>query len=66
MRFVGVDLAWGGRRPSGLAVLDLPGAVVALDAPLVVRNPAGTRRAREGHPGPSARPVTPSDAGTAR
>ena len=27
MRFVGVDLAWGGRRPSGLAVLD-PGGVV--------------------------------------
>jgi predicted RNase H-like nuclease len=72
VRFVGVDLAWGGRRPSGLAVLDLlgavvaegwatgddeilgflashdqAGAVVALDAPLVVRNPAGTRRACE-------------------
>jgi predicted RNase H-like nuclease len=72
MRFVGVDLAWGGRRPSGLAVLDQggvvvaegwatsgeelsgflaghdrEGAVVALDAPLVVRNPAGTSRACE-------------------
>ena len=72
MRFVGVDLAWGGRRPSGLAVLDpagavvakgwatsdeeigqflaahdRAGAVVALDAPLVVGNPAGTRRACE-------------------
>jgi predicted RNase H-like nuclease len=72
MRFVGVDLAWGGRRPSGLAVLDpdghavaegwattdediseflaahdAGGAVVALDAPLVVGNPAGTRRACE-------------------
>jgi predicted RNase H-like nuclease len=72
MRFVGVDLAWGGRRPSGLAVLDPAGAVVAegwatsdeeigeflaahdrggavvaLDAPLVVGNPAGTRRACE-------------------
>jgi predicted RNase H-like nuclease len=72
MRFVGVDLAWGGRRPSGLAVLDpdgrvvaegwatsdediagflaahdSAGAVVALDAPLVVANPAGTRRACE-------------------
>jgi predicted RNase H-like nuclease len=72
MRFVGVDLAWGGRRPSGLAVLDgdgnvvaggwattdgdisgflaahdRGGAVVALDAPLVVANPAGTRRACE-------------------
>jgi predicted RNase H-like nuclease len=72
MRFVGVDLAWGGRRPSGLAVLDESGrvaaegwattdediseflathdqggAVVALDGPLVVGNPAGTRRACE-------------------
>jgi predicted RNase H-like nuclease len=69
MRFVGVDLAWGGRNPSGLAVLgqdgkvvaeevvtsdddiaafvsahDDGGAVLALDAPLVVRNPAGRRR----------------------
>ena len=73
MRFVGIDLAWGGRRPSGLAVLDPHGmvvaegwatsedeltgflnehdpggAVVALDAPLVVTNPAGTRRGCEG------------------
>src|SRR5512133_1591376 len=72
MRFVGIDLAWGGRRPSGLAVLDPGGvvvgegwatsdegiggclavhdpggAVLALDAPLVVRNPAGTRRGCE-------------------
>ena len=72
MRFIGVDLAWGRRNPSGLAVLDESGAVVAegeatgdaeiasfiaahdgegavlaLDAPLVVRNPAGTRRACE-------------------
>ena len=30
MRFVGVDLAWGGRRPSGLAVLDAGGRVVAV------------------------------------
>jgi predicted RNase H-like nuclease len=69
VRFVGVDLAWGGRRPSGVAVLgpdgvvaaegwatsdeelsrfltdhDAEGAVVALDAPLVVENPDGTRR----------------------
>ena len=29
MRFVGIDLAWGGRRPSGLAVLDPDGTVVA-------------------------------------
>jgi predicted RNase H-like nuclease len=68
VRFVGVDLAWGGRRPSGLAVLDpggvvvaegwattdeeigdflarhdRTGAVMALDAPLVVGNPAGSR-----------------------
>jgi predicted RNase H-like nuclease len=72
MRFLGVDLAWGGRRPSGLAVLDpdgrvvdegwataddellgflaahdAGGAVLALDAPLVVTNPAGTSRACE-------------------
>jgi predicted RNase H-like nuclease len=72
VRFVGVDLAWGGRNPSGLAVLspegtvvaeghavgdrelaafvaahDRRGAVLALDAPLVVTNPAGTRRACE-------------------
>jgi predicted RNase H-like nuclease len=72
MRFVGVDLAWGWRRPSGLAVLDpdgrvvdegwataddellgflaahdAGGAVLALDAPLVVTNPAGTSRACE-------------------
>jgi predicted RNase H-like nuclease len=67
-----MDLAWGRRRPSGLAVLDPNGvvvaegwattdeelsgflaahdgggAVLALDAPLVVRNPAGTRRGCE-------------------
>jgi predicted RNase H-like nuclease len=72
VRFVGVDLAWGGRRPSGLTVLDPGGvvvgegwatsdeelsgflaahdpggAVLALDAPLVVGNPAGTRRGCE-------------------
>jgi predicted RNase H-like nuclease len=72
MRFVGVDLAWGGRRPSGVVALDPggvvvaegwattdgelsgflaahdgDGAVLALDAPLVVRNPAGTRRGCE-------------------
>jgi predicted RNase H-like nuclease len=68
MRFIGVDLAWGERNPSGLAVLDANGEVVAeelatsdadiaafvsahdaggavlgLDAPLVVRNPTGRR-----------------------
>ena len=69
MRFVGLDLARGGRRPSGLAVLDpggvvvgegwatsdeeisgflaahdRGGAVLALDAPLVV----GTRPGPDG------------------
>ena len=29
MRFIGVDLAWGWRNPSSLAVLDESGAVVA-------------------------------------
>ena len=68
MRFIGVDLAWGERNPSGLAVLDKDGkvvaeelatsdadiaafvashdaggAVLALDAPLVVRNQTGCR-----------------------
>jgi predicted RNase H-like nuclease len=31
MRFIGVDLAWGGRNPSGLAVLDEHGRVLAED-----------------------------------
>jgi len=69
MRCIGVDLAWGWRRPSGVAVLDPDGrvvdegwatsddelsgflaahdqggAVLAVDAPLVVTNPAGTSR----------------------
>lgn len=68
MHYVGVDLAWGQRNPTGLAVLDAAGAlchlsvagddddvlaqlrpyvtddcVVAVDAPLVVRNPSGNR-----------------------
>jgi predicted RNase H-like nuclease len=68
MYFVGVDLAWGQRNPTGVAVLDEAGVlqhvgaagadddvlaqlgpytdgpcVVAIDAPLVVTNPAGTR-----------------------
>jgi predicted RNase H-like nuclease len=72
VRFVGVDLAWGGRRSSGVVALDPAGvvvaegwattdeeisgflaahdgggAVVALDAPLVVANPGGTRRGCE-------------------
>lgn len=68
MHFVGVDLAWGERMPTGVAVVDAAGAlvwvaaagddtdvlaqlapyvdgpcVVAIDAPLVVTNPSGTR-----------------------
>ena len=68
MYYVGVDLAWGQRSPTGVAVVDATGAlcrvgvaggdddvltvvapyvagdcVVALDAPLVVRNPSGNR-----------------------
>ena len=70
--FVGVDLAWGDRRPTGLAVLDAEGALahvstvrtddeivealtpyveddclVAIDAPLVVTNPTGSRPAEQ-------------------
>jgi predicted RNase H-like nuclease/ppGpp synthetase/RelA/SpoT-type nucleotidyltranferase len=70
MHFVGVDLAWGDRRPTGLAVLDDEGrllhvsaatsddtiaaalssyvegeCVVAIDAPLIVRNATGNRPA---------------------
>lgn len=68
MHFVGVDLAWGQRNPTGVAVFDDAGVlqhvgragddedilaqlapytagpcVVAVDAPLVVTNPTGTR-----------------------
>lgn len=68
MRFIGVDLAWGKRNPSGLAAIDrggqvvaeaiattdaeiaafvsaqdVEGAVLGLDAPLVVRNQSGRR-----------------------
>ena len=68
MHFVGVDLAWGDRKPTGLAVLDDGGhlvavsaadtddaigaalapyvrgdCLVAIDAPLVVRNATGNR-----------------------
>ena len=68
MHFVGLDLAWGERKPTGVAVLDADGrlvhigtaqddssildqlrpfvegpALVAIDAPLVVTNPAGQR-----------------------
>lgn len=68
MHYVGVDLAWGQRSPTGVAVLDDAGVlrhvgvagsdedvlaqlapftagpcVVAIDAPLVVTNPAGNR-----------------------
>lgn len=68
MYFAGVDLAWGQRNPTGVAVVDGTGTlrhvaaagddadildqlapytagpcVVAIDAPLVVANPTGTR-----------------------
>jgi predicted RNase H-like nuclease len=70
MHFVGVDLAWGERKPTGLAALDDDGrlvhvsaagsdeeiaaalapyvegeVVVAIDAPLIVRNATGNRPA---------------------
>ena len=70
MYFVGVDLSWGERRPTGLAVLDDAGrlvhvsqamsddeiaaalapyveeaCLVAVDAPLIVRNATGNRPA---------------------
>jgi predicted RNase H-like nuclease/ppGpp synthetase/RelA/SpoT-type nucleotidyltranferase len=68
MHFVGVDLAWGGTNPTGVAVLDADGrllhvsaqgddasivaavspyveggCLVAIDAPLIVRNATGNR-----------------------
>ncbi|MFC6287067.1 DUF429 domain-containing protein [Nocardioides sp. GCM10027113] len=68
MHYVGIDLAWGDRNPSGVAVLDADGrlvhvgvartdddvvaavapytdgpCMVAVDAPLVVTNPTGSR-----------------------
>ncbi|HWJ65566.1 MAG TPA: DUF429 domain-containing protein [Nocardioides sp.] len=70
MHYVGIDLAWGERNPTGLAVLDADGrlvhvsaaqtddqvaaalssyvegaCLVAIDAPLIVRNPTGNRPA---------------------
>lgn len=72
MHYVGIDLAWGDRRPTGLAVLDADGTLlavsavrtdeeieaalasyvegeclVAIDAPLIVRNPTGNRPAEK-------------------
>ena len=72
MYFVGLDLAWGERQPTGLAVLDDAGqlvhvsaartddeiaaqlapyldgpCLVAIDAPLIVTNPTGSRRAEQ-------------------
>ncbi|MGJ9423505.1 DUF429 domain-containing protein [Aeromicrobium sp. CF3.5] len=72
MQFIGVDLAWGTRQPTGLAVLSEDGHVVhlsavrtdeeiaealtphvageclvAIDAPLVVRNESGSRPAEK-------------------
>jgi len=70
VHFVGVDLAWGENKPTGLAVLDQSGllvhvsavqtdeeiaaalssyvqgdCLVAIDAPLIVKNPTGNRPA---------------------
>ncbi len=70
MHYIGVDLAWGERQPTGLAVLDAGGrllhisavrtdddieaglaayvagdCLVAIDAPLVVKNATGSRPA---------------------
>ncbi len=70
MYFVGVDLAWGERKPTGIAVVDVEGrlrhlsaasaddeivaalapyvegdCLVAIDAPLIVRNATGNRPA---------------------
>lgn len=72
MHYVGIDLAWGERRPTGLAVLDDGGrllavatvrtdeeiatftapyveqeCLVAIDAPLIVRNATGNRPAEK-------------------
>ncbi|WP_370248359.1 DUF429 domain-containing protein [Nocardioides sp.] len=72
MHYVGIDLAWGERNPTGVAVLDAAGrllhvsaqrsdddieaalaayvdgdCVVAIDAPLVVTNPTGSRPAEQ-------------------
>ncbi len=32
MHFAGVDLAWGGRRPTGVAVLDADGRLLHVSA----------------------------------
>ncbi|MEO5854009.1 MAG: DUF429 domain-containing protein [Nocardioides sp.] len=72
MHYVGVDLAWGEKQPTGLAVLDEAGrllhvsavrtdddiaaaltsyvegpCLVAVDAPLIVRNATGSRPAEQ-------------------
>ena len=72
MHYVGIDLAWGERRPTGLAVLDADGTLlavcavrtdeeieaalasyvdgeclVAIDAPLIVKNATGNRPAEK-------------------
>ena len=61
MRFLGVDLAWGGRRPSGLAVLDPDGRVrwrpCSRGWPGPIRRCGSTRRG--GRPG--APPWSPGD-----
>ena len=72
MHLVGIDLSWGGRQPTGLAVLDESArllhvsavrtdeevvaaltpyvdgpCLVAIDAPLIVTNPTGSRPAEQ-------------------
>jgi predicted RNase H-like nuclease/ppGpp synthetase/RelA/SpoT-type nucleotidyltranferase len=72
MHYIGLDLAWGERKPTGVAVLDAAGrllhlsaqgdddaitaavesytagaCLVAIDAPLVVVNPTGSRQAEK-------------------
>lgn len=72
MHYVGIDLAWGDKQPTGLAVLDEDArllhlstvrtdeqvaqalapyvegpCLVGIDAPLIVRNPTGSRRAEK-------------------
>ncbi|MFA6299687.1 MAG: DUF429 domain-containing protein, partial [Nocardioides sp.] len=72
MHYVGIDLAWGERQPTGVAVLDDDArlmsiaavrsdeeiaaalapyvsdpCLVAIDAPLIVTNPTGSRAAEQ-------------------
>src|ERR1700689_5396833 len=43
MHFVGLDLSWGEKNNTGIAVVDSDDCLVAIDAPLIVRNPSGAR-----------------------